>query len=832
MDVRCLPGHIRRDVRDAVRGLRTSPVFTAVAVLSIAIGVGATAGLFAIISAALLRPLPVPEPDRLMFVFSGTRESPHGPISHVDFRDLGGASRTFGGVAAYAEMAAGLRIHDGSEVVRALLVSGTFFGTLGVQPATGRLLAPADDRVPGAHPVVVLGYALWQRQFAGDPAVVGRDIAVNGRIFTVVGVTPAGFRGPEVLETYELYAPLMMEAVTSEARPGGMRGGRGDWLERRDARWLRVIARLGPGASLDQAQSDLDTIAARLALAHPATNRDRTMTAFPVEQIDPRAFGPLVTAAGFLLVLAVAVAVVAALNVSNLALVRALAREREVAIRLALGAGRIRLVSSCLAEGMLLGAAGGGLGVLGAAWLVAGFNAARPTAGIFELSLPFTLDTSVWAVALLVAAAGALLIAVMPLQQGGRTEIAGVLRDAARALDGVGTRVRFRRVLLAAQFGLSVVLLVAAGLFTRSLERAEAIDLGFDADRVLTVDLRLDLLPAQERPGPPFIHDLIDSVAAVPAVEAVTLARSVPLSGGGTGVPVAIAETPDPRGEVETMPVVSTNLVHVNYFTVLRIPIVRGRDFRAADVDGAPLVAIVNETFVRRFLAGEEPLGRRIRLGDEREAWSEVVGVVCDSKYRTVGEPPTPFAYQAFSQHRQEGMTLFARSARSPLELLPDIRRAIASVNREVPAANSQPLSARVDSALFPTRMAARIASGLALLATFLAAIGLFGVTAFVSARRSREIGIRMALGARRSDIVRAGLGETASVVGIGIAAGWIGAALVSRLIAGFLYGVNPLDPLTFAAVAVVLGAVMMGTAYVPVCRAARRDPLTVLRRE
>ncbi len=821
-----------QDLRYGVRMLLKQPGFTLIAVLTLALGIGANTAIFSLVNAVFLRQLPVQEPQRLVFGFGGRPNSPWSVISYPNYVDYRDRNEVFTGLAAYGSISVSLSSDERPELVNGVIVTGNYFDVLGVGAKLGRTISPADDQTPNAHPVVVIGHRLWQRRFNGANDVVGQHLKVNGYDFTVIGVTPAGFEGAELLETSDLYVPMMMQAVVRPPRGGFSGEMNADMLGRRGPAWLGMIGRLKPGVSMEQAQAKVAVISQQLAQAYPDTNRDRIVTLFPVSKIDPQGYSPLLSAAALLLSVTGIVLLIACANVANLLLARASARRKEIAVRLALGAGRFRLIRQLLTESLLLAFLGGLAGVLLAVWTVELLKATPPPAGIFSFNLDFSLDGRVLGFAFVLSLLTGIIFGLAPAWQTARADVLPVLKDEAYASAQGGRRFNLRNGLVVTQVALSLVLLLGAGLFLRSLQRMQSVDPGFDAERLLTASLNINLLRYTTEQGREFYRQVLERVERLPGVEAASLARVVPISGGGRTTSFAIEGQPDAPRDTDAQASSATNVVGLRYFETMGIALRQGRAFTTQDNASAPLVVVISEAFAHRYFGGQNPLGKRLRLGGANAPWREIVGIVRDSKYRTLSEDPMPFIFQPLAQNHETGMTLFVRTAGNPLGVSAAVRNAVQSVEKNLPLNDLQPLSSLLGSALYPARMGAALLLILGLLALLLAAVGLYGVMAYTVAQRTREIGVRMALGAQTRDVLRLVLKEAMTLVALGIAIGWVGAAALTRLLVNFLYGVSALDAATFTAIPVVLALVALVASYLPARRAAHIDPLLALRYE
>ncbi len=829
------------DLRYGFRVLRASPGFAAVAVLSLALGIGANTSIFSVVNAALLRPLPVAEPDRLVFVYNGSRESPYSVSSYPDYIDYRDKNEVFSELLTYSSIVMSARADDQTDLLSGSIVSGNFFDALGVRAELGRTFLPEEDRTPNTHPVAVISHGLWQRRFGSDPGIAGQQLSLNGHQFTIVGVAPSGFEGPEVLETNDIYVPMMMQALVRPPRGGFSGDMNPDLLGRRGSRWLRIIGRLKPGVTREQAQAGMTALAASLEQAYPNENSNRVATIYPVSKVDPEAYSQLISVAGLLLAVVAIVLLIACANVANLLLARASARRKEIAVRLALGASRSRLVRQLLTESVLLSLAGGVVGLLLALWTIDLLKTATPTSGIFSFTLDYHLDGRVLAFTFALSFATGIIFGLAPALQASRADLVPALKDEVAMVAQGRRRLSLRNLLVVAQVALSLVLLIGAGLFLRSLKNAQDIDPGFEADKILNAQLNINLLRYTKAQGQEFYRRVIERVEALPGVESASLARVVPMSGSGRTTSIQIegqetrednfrSESTGGSAASENPNTASSNVVGPKYFQTMGIGLVRGRDFNPQDKEGVPLVIVVTEAFARRYFEDQDPLGRRVSFRGAQGPWSQIVGVVRDSKYRTVGESARATVYQPLAQNHETGMALHVRTKGKPASLAESVRREVQSLEPNLAVTNIESMSDVLSASLFAARMGAVLLGIFGLLALLLAAVGLYGVMSYSVARRTREIGVRMALGAGTGNVLRLVLKEGMMLVGGGLAAGLIVAAGVTRLLASFLYGVNPLDAITFVAIPLTLALVALIANYLPARRATKVDPMEALR--
>ncbi len=738
--------HGWQDVRFAARLLRRSPMFTAVAAASLAIGIGANTTIFTIVNGLLVRPRPGLVETGLVDVGRTQDGSGFDNMSYPNYLDYREASHSvLQDLAAFRIEPRPMSLATGDTAIRIYgqTVSGNYFDVLGVRPAAGRFFRPDEDQVAGKSLVAVASHKFWQAQFGGDPSLVGRTITLNGQAFTIVGIAPEGFTGTMVLGP-DVWVPI-------HASPNQV------LFTSRASVWLMGVGRLAPGVTIAQAQAALGTVAARLEHDYPDANRRKGIVVLASSAF-PAQIGLYVK--GFLSILMGLVGLVlliASVNVAGMLLARAAGRRREIAVRLAIGAGRGRLVRQLLTESLLLFLMGGGAGL-------------------------------------------------------------------ALAL-------RLRNLLVGSQIALALLLVVAAGLFLRALQSAGRIDPGFDPTNVELASLDLSLGGLDDASGQAFSRTLLDRVRALPGVESACLTVQLALDGSGFGLGgVAPADHPLPNGRQMLGP--DWNIVTPGFFETMGIRLVRGRAFLDRDRQGAPLVAIINETLAKQLWPGEDPIGRRLVNPQPDGAMTmEVVGVERDRKYRSLGEAPRGYIYVPLAQRYLSRVTVLVKRAGGS-SVIPALRAVLHELNPNLPIIEAQALSAYVGIGLLPQRIALSIAGSLGLVGLLLAAIGIYGVTAYTVSRRTREIGIRMALGARPGDVQRLVLAQGARLAGAGILAGLAVALVVSRLIASLLYGVGPGDPITYGAAAIVFAGMTLAASWAPARRAAAVDPMRALRDE
>ncbi len=808
---------LARDMRHAFRGLVRTPAFTAVAVLTLAIGIAAITTVFSWVQAVFLQPLSgVPDHASLRLVWGRSRDGGQRSFSIPNFRDLQKACQA-GEVpmeaASYALATANLMEGERPERLRVSLVSGNFFDVLRVPAAAGRTFTADEGDTPGAHPVAVLSHRFWQRRFAADPGLVGRTIRLNGQPYTVVGVAAPDFHGADIGLSVDLWIPVAMEER--------ILGGESRW-DLRGWNWMHAIARLRPGVTDAQAAPALAAVSARLAKAWPDNNDGVTHHLYRFWNA-PGAREPLLalTVAG---AMALLVLVLACANVANLLLVRALGRRREAAIRLALGAGRGGLIRLLLAEGMALAVLAGGFGLLITFWSRRVFELVTPASDLPPGPTP-ALDLRVLAFAAAVSLSTGVLFSLAPALQMASPELAGVLRDEGAAVSG-GRKGRLRSALVVVQVALSCVLLISAGLFARSLREAARLDPGFSARKVLLASL--DVFPGvyDEARGRTFYRELLRRLAALPGVESATLAMQLPLSGSFSSTSVEITGyVPKPQEEMT----IGYNVVGPRYFETMGIPVLHGRGIMIEDDERAPSVVVINEAMARRYWKEGGALGGTIQRGDARLT---VVGIVRNGAYRRLREEPQPYMYLPLFQSYLSATVLHVRTGGDPAQLAGAVREAVRQLDPSLPLSSLQTMDEHLQRATFELRLLVAFLGGLGTIALLLSTVGLYSVIRYAVSQRTRELGVRLALGALPAEVARLVLGQGLVLALCGAGLGLAAAFATSRLLASQLYGVSATDPAVFASVVALLAGVSALASWLPARIAAAVDPIVALRAE
>lgn len=811
---------MKRDLLYALRGFWKKPTFTVVAIASLVLGIGLNTAIFNLVSAVLLQPLPVRDPARLMSVFTADRTNP-GLLycSYPNYKDYRDRNTVFSGLALYAAIQVTLTGDGESGDVPAEIVSGNFFNVLGVIPAAGRTFLPEEDRVPDARAVAVIGYTLWMRRFGGSPSAVGATIGLNHRQYTIIGVAPRNFHGPTALVSTDLWVPMMMYAQMLPMA---------DWVGHRKALLFPVVGRLKDGVSRKQAEANMKTLAADLAREFPGDNQGRTVALLPLTEsvIQPNSRGGFVLVAGVALGVSLLVLLIACANVANLLLIRAAGRRKEMALRLALGVGRPRLVRQLFTESALLSVAGGLGGLLLARWgrnLLWNFRPPWMLSGDSVVSF----DGRVLGFTMLMAVAATLVFGLAPAWGATRSDLATELRERRSPWTRAGHRVNVRSLLVMAQVALSVVALSGAGLFLRSLRNAEAVDPGFDAGHLATLALNVKARGFTEAQGREYFAQVLQSTGSLPGVAAATLAFNAPFN-------VFRARSVSVEGlEIGAGPgaVAPINLVEPGYFQTLRIPLLRGRAFSNGDTMSAPRVAVVNETMARRFWSGKNPIGGRLRFfGDSIPV--AIVGVVKDSTYISLGEAPVLMVYLCLRQNYSPAVTLWVRTIGPPEAMLGAVQREVQSLDRDVLLSDLETAMQVSRESLWAQRLGAILFALFGGLAGLLTVGGLYGVISYSVGQRTRELGIRMALGAQPRVVLQKVLAEGMILVLCGLGLGLVATVTIAGVLKNLLFGVSARDPVTLGEVAAVLLATGLAACAAPALRATRIEPVVALRDE
>jgi putative ABC transport system permease protein len=812
-----------KDARYGLRMLIRSPGFTVVALLSLALGIGANTAIFSMISAFLFAPLPVEQPSQLVSIFTVDVKNPGPmPTSHLNYIDYRDKNEAFTDILAYTFAGLSYSTPGGeSKNLTAQVVSGNYFDVLGIKPQHGRTFLPEEDKTPGSHPVVVLSHAAWQRDFGGDPSIIGKTISLNRNDFTVVGVAQKDFQGTDIGGGPDLWVPMMMHAVV---QPGF------DWYDTRRGLFLAMIGRLKPGFSTPQAQASMSALGSQLEQEYRKDNEGRNVTLVPLltARKDPTGDGEVGKIFYALMGVAAIVLLIACANVTNLLLARATKRKREIAIRLALGASRARLIKQLITESLLLSLAGGTIGLFVALWLKDVLRSLVPF-GDGPNQQAVSIDPRVLVFALVVSVVSGLLFGLAPALQASRPDLVPTLkgditmREASHRL-----RPNLRKALVVVQVGLSLCALITAGLFVRSLQKAQSVNPGFDPKNVVLMAFNLGREGYTEPQGRNFHRLLIERLSAVPGVVKATIARDRPFGGGFQRSVFIEGQEPPPGGRGV---LVQTNNIGIGFFETLGIPLLRGRDFNENDNPQAPKAMIINEAMANRFWPNLDPVGKRLKLfGDEN--FREVVGLVADSKYNSLTEPRRAFMYIPLEQEYVPQINVHVRTSADAKGLIAALRNEVRQLDSSLPVLNVQTLTERIENSLGEERSQATLHASGGILALILAAIGLYGVMSYSVAQRTREIGIRMALGAGRGNVMGLVLRQGVTLVSAGVVLGLGAAFWITRYVASLLFGISAIDPITFGGTSALLIVVALLASYVPARRATKVDPIIALRYE
>ncbi len=816
-----------RDMKYAMRSLRTSPSFAIIAVITLGLGMAVNTTVFSVVNGLLLRSLPVPHPDQIT-VLALKQPGAEGfqSFSYPDFQDIRSQSETLSEVFAYRTTLVSVVAYGKGDHCVLSRVTGNYFSALGIQPALGRLILPSEGQSPGSDPVMVLGYAFWQRRFGGDKGIIGKQIQVDDHSMTIIGVTPKNFQGTYAFLNMDGYIPLSAIAGLGDDEPV-----KEIWTHR-EQRSLSLMARLKPGVDLNQARASLDVLAKRISEQHPETDKGISIQVFPerLARPEPDADNTIPNVSLAFTVLAALVMLVACFNIANVLLVRATVRQREMAIRAAIGAGRARLVRQHLTESLLLAIFGGGAGLL-MGWWTSGFLSSLPLGTDLPITFNFAPDLRVYLFTLVAVLLTGALVGIMPALRVARTDVNCMLREGGRgSSDGPGRHL-VRSSLVVAQVAGSVLLLVVAGLFVRSADKARKVNLGFNPDHVVDIPIDVGQVAYTEKQGRGFYQQVEDRLRSLPGVVSVSQALSVPLGLVTANERLIIEAHPLEPGQAA--PNVLYNPVSPSYFETLSIPLLRGRVFTKADSEKAPKVAITNETMAAKFWPHEDALGKRFKYEGKGEGM-EVVGVVKDGKYKGIIEEPQPYFYVPFEQDYMPLRTMHVRTSMPPESMELQITSQIQQLAPTLPLAGARTMSQDLEGIngyLF-FRLGAQLTTAIGILGLVLAVVGVYSVVSYAAVQRTHEIGIRMALGAKPQDILRMVLGQSLIVIGVGIVIGLAAALAGTRLLAGFLVGVGSSDPATFATVVATLALVALLACWLPAWRATHTSPLIALRYE
>jgi len=776
------------------------------------LGIGVNTAIFSLINAVLFRPLAVDRPQELVRLVATDEEGVHA-FTYLDYLDLRDRNQVFSGLLAHGVLRLSLNTGGEPELIPGELVSGNYFSVLGVRPELGRAFLPEEDRTPGAHPVAVLSHELWHRRFASDPAIIGKGILLNGYRFTVVGIAPESFHG-----TFEggiiataAWVPTMMHAqVSNDYR-----------LDSRTVTGFELLGRRKPGVSVDAVQANLTVVARQLAETYPDTNKDRRVNIQPLEHILPATRGPVVAFMSFLMAVVGLVLLIACSNLANLVLARNSFRQQEIATRLALGAGRRRLLRHLLIESSLLALAGGAVGLLVGYWTAHVLPRIVPPLPL-PVELDLSLDLRVLAFCFAVSVLAGIIFGLTPALNASKPDLVSAIKVGSSPSR---RHLRLRRIFIVAQVALSLLFLIVAGLLIRSLQHAGTLDPGFDAENRLIAEMDLGSAGYNEQSGRRFLDQLLERVQGMPGVESASLTMRIPL-GMGNNTEAFIVQ-----GQREYVDA-DFSVIGRRYFETMGIPFLRGRDFGPLDTAGAQGAVIVNQAMANRFWPGEEPLGKRISFAGLAGPYWEVVGVVRDGKYRSLGEDPRPFLYVSLAQRYSPEMTLVVHTTKQVEGSFTSIRRVVRELDSNLALFGVKTLSQHVANSLLPTRLAATLLGIFGLLVLVLAGVGLYGIVAFMVSQRTHEIGIRVAVGAQRANVIWLIVRQGLILVAIGAGIGLLGAMFLTRLLRSLLYGISATDAFVFVGNTLLILVVALLASLVPALAGSKLNPVLALKRE
>ncbi|MGA7187521.1 MAG: ABC transporter permease [Candidatus Acidiferrales bacterium] len=814
-----------QDIRYGVRTLAKNPGFMIVAIITLALGIGVNTAIFSMVDAFLLRPLPVNNPSQItVLAFQQQHQRQQTQFSTADYRDIQKqTSGVFSDVFGYVFGMDGLGVDGKADRIMTNYVSGNYFAAVGIKPALGRFILPSEGDVLNADPVMVLSYAYWQTHFGADPQIVGRKVSVDGHPVTIVGVAPKGFEGVYPILKVQGYLPLGMIAI--EGQPS-------DFMTNHQLRGMPVLARLRPGITLAQAQAALAVVSQRLSQDHPDSDKDMTVLAYPElhARPNPDPNNTVLTVGGLFLGLAGMVLLLACVNVANILLVRATVREREMAIRAALGAARIRLIRQLLTESIVLALLGGVAGMLLGFWGSSALGSIYIQTDL-PINFDFGFDWRVFAYATAAALVTGIVVGIVPAVRASRGNLSAILHEGGRGV--VGGKNRLRTTLVVAQVAGSLMLLVIAGLFTRSLSKAQRTDLGFDPNHVVNLVMDPNEIGYNQAQTRDFYKSLLARVGTLPGVVSASAANSTPMGYYNNGDSLLIDGYQAPPGEPAPSSLYAT--ISGDYFRTMGISLLRGRTFTDADGENAQYVAIVSNEMAKKFWPNTDPIGHHFRMATDDKHSIEVVGVAGDARFQGVTGPINPMFYVPFVQHQLGNslQILQLRTAGAAETMIPEVERVIESLAPQLPLFDVQTMNRALDTlnGMLFYKIGAVLAAVLGFLGLVLAIVGVYGVVSYAATQKTHEIGVRMALGAQPLDILGMIFREGFLIVAVGLVVGIAGALAASRIVGSFLT-VSAHDPVTYALVTGVLACVALAACFIPARRAMRVDPMVALRYE
>lgn len=822
--------NILQDVRYALRGLRKSPGFAIIAVLTLALGIGANTAIFTVVNAVFFHPIPVQDPKNLVEIFTvdqrrflGLGNNNNFPNSWPNAQDIQKRAQSFSGITIYTFSPVSMTVNGQPDQYVAQLTSGNFFDVLGVQAAMGRTFRPEEDKEPGAGPVIVLNHGFWERKFASNPGVIGQLVLLNGQGFTIIGVAPEGFQGTGVIGGPDMWVPMSMhdQILTGFVKT---------LFNERRYLGFSAVARFKDGARPEQAQAELRAIASDLEKDFPLANKGRSFTFQPLleSSIAPNQRDLFQRAGALLMVVVGIVLVIACFNIANLLLARAAGRKREISIRVAIGASRGRIITQLLTEAMVLALAGGSLG-LGLAYVGRDLMWKFRPPFLPDSGLNLSLDSHVLFFTILVAVGTGLLFGLAPAMQSSRPDLVSELKERAGSDLRKGRRFNLRNMLISVQVAVCLIALVGAGLFLLSLRNAHEMDPGFDTHNLAMVTFDLGAMNYDVARAREFERRALETAQNTPGVKAAALSNTVPLFNGGFGR--TLFREGEDTNNGQSGQVSQVSVVSPEYLQTMGIHMVRGEVFDSTVREDSPRVAIINETAARQIWPNQDPIGKRFKFFRDND-YTRVIGIVHDSKYNTLGEDPRSYIYTPLIQNPQPAVTLFFRTHADPKTVLSAVRNKVQEMDRNLPLTNVWPIGEVISQSLWAASFGASLLAVFAMIAMTLCAVGIYGVVGYSVGQRIREFGIRMALGAQPRDVVLMVLRNSGLIMAVGLTAGLIAAFLLVRFITAFLYDVNANSPWPFLAMGLVLALVGALASYIPARRAAKVDPMVALHYE
>ncbi len=809
---------ILRDFRYSLRRLSKSPGITAIAILSLALGIGANAAIFSIFNTAALRPLPIQEPAELVSLTNSVENRMFPVFSYPNYKDFRDRNKVFDGLIAYRFAPLSIS-HDGiNERVWGYLVSGNYFQVLGIKAAIGRVISVEDDRLPGGHPVTVLSYRSWQQRFGADPKIIGKNLIVNGRSYSVIGVAPKGFYGTEIISAPELWFPMMMQAQIDIGR---------DWLDDRETQSIFVQGRLKSEMTNERAQAEIHAISAQLEKEHPNENEGKRASLGKPGFMGGMMRGKVIGFTGVLMGVVAFVLMLACTNLANLLLARATTRRKEIAVHLALGASRSRLIWQLMSESLLLAIGSGICGLLLGFWFVRLAVVFKPPMDV-PLNIDLHIDYRVLIFTFLISLVTAVLIGLLPALQTTKVDVQNALKD--KSSFGSYRRSWLKSSLIVFQVVLSLVLLVGAGLMLRALQRAYSINLGFDPQNAIAASFDLRLQGYDQARGREFQKQLLERLRALPGVKAAGIVDLVPVDLHFSREAIFVEGQPSVRKM--QAPYAMTSRISPGYFAAMNTRIVRGRDFTNQDDENAQPVTIINETFAKRYWPNQDPIGKRFSAGSSEEPKMQIIGVVQDGKYGGLNEKAQLYYCRPITQDYSGSTTVIVRTNAQPQRLISVVRKEIEKLDPNMPLSSVKTMIEKMSAPLMPARVAASVLGAFGILALILAAIGIYGVMSYAVSTRTQEIGIRVALGAKAADVMRLTIGQGMILVVVGATLGLAIALALTRLTRNMLFGLSAVDPITYLGVPALLMVVALFACYIPARRATKIDPTVALRYE